>query len=61
LLFCLGGCIGGPGIISNESISKKRQKVLDYKNYSEQEVMGNKRGLNKQIDGIDFKKNYALK
>jgi iron only hydrogenase large subunit-like protein len=58
LLFCKGGCIGGPGIISPESAIKKRQKVLDYKDYSEQEVMGKKRGLNKHLEGIDFKASF---
>jgi iron only hydrogenase large subunit-like protein len=28
ILFCEGGCIGGPGIISDESIEKRREKVI---------------------------------
>ena len=54
LLFCKGGCIGGPGIMSKESTNIKKKKVLDYKEYSEQEVMGKKRGLIKHTEGIDF-------
>ncbi|MDD4353677.1 MAG: [Fe-Fe] hydrogenase large subunit C-terminal domain-containing protein [Candidatus Nanoarchaeia archaeon] len=54
LLFCKGGCIGGPGILSKESTNLKKKKILDYKEYSEQEVMGKKRGLNKHLEGIDF-------
>jgi iron only hydrogenase large subunit-like protein len=58
LLFCKGGCIGGPGIISKESTAKKKKKVLDYKLSSEQEVMGKKRGLIKHIEGIDFSRKF---
>lgn len=58
LLFCKGGCIGGPGIASNESTIKRKKKVLDYKLSSEQEVMGKKRGLIKHIEGIDFGRKF---
>jgi len=31
ILFCEGGCIGGPGINSKDSLKTKTQKILDYK------------------------------
>jgi len=33
ILACEGGCIGGPGMMSKESLEVKKQKVLDYKKY----------------------------
>lgn len=30
---CNGGCIGGPGIVSKDSIEVRKQRVLDYKEY----------------------------
>jgi len=30
VLFCKGGCIGGPGVCSTDEISKRKQRLLDY-------------------------------
>jgi iron only hydrogenase large subunit-like protein len=30
ILFCDGGCISGPGIISKDSLDKKRQKIINH-------------------------------
>jgi len=30
ILNCEGGCINGPGIISNESLDRRRQKIINY-------------------------------
>lgn len=30
VLFCEGGCVGGPGIISRASLKEKRQKVINH-------------------------------
>lgn len=30
ILFCNGGCINGPGIVSNLSLQERRQKVVNY-------------------------------
>lgn len=44
ILFCKGGCIGGPGIISKEGVEENTKKILDYKdksrNYQDQEKYG---------------------
>jgi len=32
ILFCEGGCIGGPGIKSSLTVEQKKQKILDYRN-----------------------------
>ena len=29
-LFCDGGCINGPGIISKDSLDKRRQKIINH-------------------------------
>jgi len=35
ILFCEGGCISGPGIVSPLTIEERRKKVIDYWNKSE--------------------------
>ncbi len=32
ILFCEGGCINGPGIVSDLSLAERRQKIVDYWN-----------------------------
>jgi iron only hydrogenase large subunit-like protein len=34
LLSCLGGCIGGPGIRSIQSLEEKKKKILSYREYA---------------------------
>jgi iron only hydrogenase large subunit-like protein len=34
ILFCKGGCLGGPGIINKDTIENRTQKLLDYKDKS---------------------------
>jgi iron only hydrogenase large subunit-like protein len=54
LLFCKGGCIGGPGIINNESLAKRKQKVINYRELSKKQKIGNKKGLVKYAQEIDL-------
>jgi len=54
LLFCNGGCIGGPGIASNKPIFVKRKKVLNYRKGAKTEKIGERKGLEKYTEGIDF-------
>ena len=58
LLFCKGGCIGGPAILSKESTLIKKNKIINYRDYSSQEVMGKKRGLDKYLKGINFERTF---
>jgi iron only hydrogenase large subunit-like protein len=54
VLFCEGGCIGGP-YTSKKSIGKKREMVIKYMNSSKQkDIPENRKGLLKNADGIDF-------
>jgi len=55
ILNCPGGCIGGPGIISTESVRKRKEKIKKYLIVSKRKKIGGKRiGLNKFVKGIDF-------
>jgi iron only hydrogenase large subunit-like protein len=54
VLFCEGGCIGGP-YTSKKSINKKRESIIKYMNYSKtQDIPECKKGLIKNANGIDF-------
>lgn len=44
ILFCEGGCIGGPGVISKDSVEERKKRVLAYASF--QMVDGNCRGGN---------------
>jgi iron only hydrogenase large subunit-like protein len=54
VLFCKGGCIGGPGIESQEPIESRRKKVLDYLEHAKHEKVGVKRGLMRDTEGVEF-------
>ena len=54
--FCLGGCIGGPCINSQESISRRRKKVLDYFAVAQKEEIPRfRKGLVRTAKGINFR------
>jgi len=40
MLFCRGGCVGGPGIMSSESIEKREDRVIHYRDKSKKEKLG---------------------
>jgi iron only hydrogenase large subunit-like protein len=54
ILFCDGGCIGGPGIASKFPKFIKKQKVIRYVRAASRESMNGKQGLLKHTTGIDF-------
>ncbi len=54
ILFCKGGCIGGPGVSSNKPIFVKRKRVLDYRKSANKEKIGERKGVDKYTKGIDF-------
>lgn len=58
ILFCKGGCIGGPGISSKAPIFVRKQRVIAYKNLSKKERMDKKPGIEKYSKGIDFSKEF---
>lgn len=54
--FCLGGCIGGPCIVSQDKINKRREKVLNYFAVSQKEEIPKFRiGLVEKAKGINFR------
>jgi iron only hydrogenase large subunit-like protein len=54
VLFCDGGCIGGPHTLK-KTIREKRKAVMDYLRESKrQDIPENRKGLLEKADGIDF-------
>jgi iron only hydrogenase large subunit-like protein len=60
ILFCCGGCIGGPGVVSKASIKEKREAVMDCFEFARRTEVGKGRALIKDVKGIKFNtpKNY---
>ena len=54
ILFCNGGCIGGPGVASNKPIFVKRKRILSYRKGAKTEKIGKRKGLDKYTEGLDF-------
>jgi iron only hydrogenase large subunit-like protein len=59
ILFCNGGCIGGPGIISTEPVEKKKKKIVGYLKQSKREKIGRENiGKIHNVDNIDFSRKF---
>jgi iron only hydrogenase large subunit-like protein len=58
ILFCNGGCIGGPGVASRAPISIRKQRVLRYKAHSKKHKTAKKQGTEEYTKGIDFSKHF---
>lgn len=57
VLFCNGGCIGGPRTTKKLTISQKRKKVMDYmKKSSKKNVPEDRKGLYEKAKGLKFKR-----
>jgi len=55
ILFCDGGCIGGPGIISTDSIEDRKQRVINYREESKKHKIGKEHfGKFKYSEGLDL-------
>jgi len=58
ILFCKGGCIGGPNVASKDSITERKKRVLAYLKLAEKEYAGKRIGLEKYAKGIDFRTKF---
>jgi iron only hydrogenase large subunit-like protein len=54
VLFCVHGCINGPGVASNSPAFLRKQKVFSYINHAKKEKIKGKQGLKKYSEGIYF-------
>jgi len=55
ILFCVGGCIGGPHTSKKLTIPQKRKKVLDYlEKAKDEDIPETRKGLIKKASGIKF-------
>ncbi|MBT4257909.1 hypothetical protein HOD88_01865 [archaeon] len=55
VLFCEGGCVGGPSIVSNLNLKKREKKVKEYLKISKrEEISSSKKGLFSRAKGILF-------
>lgn len=57
LLFCHGGCIGGPGISSKKDVSKKIKKVKKYRDACRKIKIGKNLGKTKYAEDLNLKRN----
>lgn len=57
LLFCKGGCVGGPGIISTETIQEREDRVIHYRDKSKNEKLGKNFGKFKYAENLNLKRN----
>jgi iron only hydrogenase large subunit-like protein len=58
ILFCPGGCIGGPGIATNKPIFWRRQKVIAYARVNRKKNPKKQKGTEKYSKGIDFSRSF---
>ncbi|MFA5931016.1 MAG: [Fe-Fe] hydrogenase large subunit C-terminal domain-containing protein [archaeon] len=58
LLFCSGGCIGGPGVKSGMPIFLRKLSMKGYVSIAKKENMDGKRGKGEYAKGIDFSKEF---
>lgn len=56
ILFCKGGCIGGPGIISKEKLEKREDRVIHYRDKSKKEKIGKNFGKFKYAQDLELKR-----
>lgn len=56
--FCMGGCIGGPSVMSDKSIKKRKKAIKNYlKKAKKEDIPEPKKGLIKYAKGISFRNN----
>ncbi|HKM20002.1 MAG TPA: [Fe-Fe] hydrogenase large subunit C-terminal domain-containing protein [Candidatus Dojkabacteria bacterium] len=59
ILNCDGGCINGPGMISEKNIKERRKKVFKYRDYARRyEKDLGRTGLKAHAKGINFKREF---
>jgi iron only hydrogenase large subunit-like protein len=56
MLFCKGGCVGGPGIISPETIDQREDRVIHYRDKSKNEKLGKNFGKFKSAEKLNLKR-----
>ncbi len=56
ILFCKGGCIGGPGVISNDLQQYREDRVIKYRDNQKKTKMGIHKGEYKYSKRLDLKR-----
>jgi len=56
ILFCKGGCLGGPGMISKDTVEDKKKRIIDYKDKSRYYEPDEKYGKFIHAFGLDIKR-----
>lgn len=61
VLYCYGGCIGGPGVMSKTTIEERHKTVMDCFAFSKKTEIGAGRELIKDVRGVKFNtpRNYV--
>lgn len=59
VLACKGGCIGGPGIATSDSLEKRHDRVEAYRSHARHAKVGGTRvGLSTYVNDLTFTHNY---
>ena len=58
ILFCEGGCIGGPGVNSKMPLYLRKKSIMGYLKVADRESMCGAQGLGKYTKGLSFEKKF---
>ena len=59
VLNCKGGCINGPGMLATTSVSERRKKVLEYREFARRyEKDLGRSGKKIDAEGINFNRKF---
>ncbi len=58
ILFCSGGCVGGPEVNASTPIFMRKFSVTSYRKQALKEKIGSRKGTEKYVKGINFSKKF---
>jgi iron only hydrogenase large subunit-like protein len=58
ILFCEGGCMGGPGVAAKTPMFFRKYSMAGYLKVAKKESMRGRQGLDKYLKGLDFSKSF---
>ena len=58
MLFCDGGCIGGPGVSSKMPLYLRKKSITGYMKVAKRESMRGAQGLDRYTEGLDFSRKF---
>jgi iron only hydrogenase large subunit-like protein len=58
ILFCSGGCIGGPGVSSKMPLYLRKKSIMGYTKVAAKESMRGAQGLDRYVEGLNFDRKF---